>query len=81
MLQQHGGGPSPVGMHRLFNYKPLAPFMMPPGFPRGPTNPNEAWQEFTAQDGKKYYYNFLTRENTWTKPKALIDKEGYLIIF
>ncbi|KAF7632425.1 hypothetical protein Mgra_00008205 [Meloidogyne graminicola] len=68
MLQQHGGGPSPVGMH--------PPFMMPPGFPGGPTNPNEAWQEFTAQDGKKYYYNFLTRENTWTKPKALIDKEA-----
>uniref|UniRef100_A0A1I8BEE2 Transcription elongation regulator 1 n=1 Tax=Meloidogyne hapla TaxID=6305 RepID=A0A1I8BEE2_MELHA len=68
MQQQHGGGPPSGGMH--------PPFMMPPGFPGGPTNPNDAWQEFTSQDGKKYYYNFLTRENTWTKPKALIDREA-----
>ncbi|KAL3123126.1 hypothetical protein niasHT_005059 [Heterodera trifolii] len=52
------------------------PFMMP-GFPAGaPTNPNDAWQEFTSQDGRKYYFNFVTRENTWTKPKALIDREA-----
>ncbi|CAK5078666.1 unnamed protein product [Meloidogyne enterolobii] len=66
MQQHHGAGP-PGGM---------PPFMMPPGFPGGPTNPNDAWQEFTSQDGKKYYFNFITRENTWTKPKALIDKEA-----
>jgi hypothetical protein len=54
--------------------------MMPPGFPGGPVNPNDAWQEFTSPDGKKYYFNFITKENTWTKPKALIDKEG-LIFF
>uniref|UniRef100_A0A183BVR8 WW domain-containing protein n=1 Tax=Globodera pallida TaxID=36090 RepID=A0A183BVR8_GLOPA len=52
------------------------PFMMP-GFPGGgPTNPNDAWQEFTAQDGRKYYYNFVTRENIWTKPKAFADREA-----
>lgn len=45
------------------------------GFPGAP-NPNDAWQEFTAPDGRKYFYNFLTRENTWTKPKALADKEA-----
>uniref|UniRef100_A0A914H2R6 Transcription elongation regulator 1 n=1 Tax=Globodera rostochiensis TaxID=31243 RepID=A0A914H2R6_GLORO len=52
------------------------PFMMP-GFPGGgPTNPNDAWQEFTAQDGRKYYFNFVTRENIWTKPKAFADREA-----
>ena len=45
----------------------------PPGIP--PINPNDAWQEFTAPDGRKYYYNVVTQENTWNKPKSLVDKE------
>jgi len=45
----------------------------PPGIP--PMNPTDAWQEFTSPDGRKYYYNMVTQENTWNKPKALIDKE------
>ncbi|GMS88194.1 hypothetical protein PENTCL1PPCAC_10369, partial [Pristionchus entomophagus] len=27
------------------------------------------WREYTADDGKKYYYNTETRETTWTKPE------------
>lgn len=48
------------------------------GAPGGapPTNPNDAWQEFTAPTGKKYFYNMLTQENTWEKPQALKDKEA-----
>ncbi|CAB3405168.1 unnamed protein product [Caenorhabditis bovis] len=38
-------------------------------------NPDDAWSEFTAPDGRKYYYNSITQENTWEKPKALIAKE------
>ncbi|VDM10702.1 unnamed protein product, partial [Wuchereria bancrofti] len=29
------------------------------------------WQEYTAPDGRKYYYNTQTQETTWDKPKAL----------
>uniref|UniRef100_A0A0N4WJE9 WW domain-containing protein n=1 Tax=Haemonchus placei TaxID=6290 RepID=A0A0N4WJE9_HAEPC len=37
---------------------------------------NDAWNEYTAPDGRKYYYNSITQENTWDKPQVLIDKEG-----
>ncbi|VDM61801.1 unnamed protein product, partial [Angiostrongylus costaricensis] len=37
---------------------------------------DEAWNEYTAPDGRKYYYNSITQENTWDKPQVLIDKEG-----
>uniref|UniRef100_A0A915D3L6 Endonuclease n=1 Tax=Ditylenchus dipsaci TaxID=166011 RepID=A0A915D3L6_9BILA len=39
-------------------------------------NVNDAWQTFTAPTGEKYYYNWVTLENTWDKPQALIDKEA-----
>lgn len=29
------------------------------------------WQEYTAPDGRKYYYNTQTQETTWDKPKCL----------
>jgi hypothetical protein len=34
-------------------------------------DPAKAWKEFTAPDGRKYYFNSMTQENTWTKPDAL----------
>ncbi|KAI1727342.1 FF domain-containing protein [Ditylenchus destructor] len=54
------------------------PGSYPGGFPPMgvPPNSNDAWQEFTAPDGKKYYYNMVTQENTWDKPQALKDKEA-----
>lgn len=62
----------------------MPPPFFPPGFPvpgRGqhpmvPTNPDDAWNEYTAPDGRKYYCNSITQENTWDKPQVLIDKEG-----
>lgn len=41
-----------------------------------PTNPDDAWSEFNAPDGRKYYFNSITQENTWEKPKALVDREN-----
>ncbi|CCD73720.1 WW domain-containing protein [Caenorhabditis elegans] len=41
-----------------------------------PQNPDDAWNEFNAPDGRKYYFNSITQENTWEKPKALIDQEN-----
>ncbi|KJH48367.1 WW domain protein [Dictyocaulus viviparus] len=62
----------------------VPPPFFPPAFPvstRGqqpmvPTNPDEAWNEYSAPDGRKYYYNSITQENTWEKPQVLIDKEA-----
>ncbi|KIH54886.1 WW domain protein, partial [Ancylostoma duodenale] len=61
----------------------MPPPFFPPGFPMPggrqpmvPTNPDEAWNEYTAPDGRKYYYNSITQENTWDKPQVLIDKES-----
>ena len=28
------------------------------------------WKEFTAPDGRKYYYNKATNESKWTNPEA-----------
>lgn len=44
---------------------------MPP-----PQTPDDAWQEFSAPDGRKYYYNTITQENVWEKPQAFADREG-----
>jgi pre-mRNA-processing factor 40 len=33
------------------------------------------WQEHTHEDGRKFYYNILTKESTWEKPDALKTAE------
>lgn len=30
-----------------------------------------AWKEFTAPDGRKYYYNRATKQSSWTVPDEL----------
>ncbi|KAI6224461.1 hypothetical protein M3Y99_01394400 [Aphelenchoides fujianensis] len=59
------------------------------GYPAAPFNPNaaaytpfttsadKAWQEHTAPDGRKYYFNPITQENTWVKPEAMIQAEKH----
>uniref|UniRef100_A0AC35G8B9 Transcription elongation regulator 1 n=1 Tax=Panagrolaimus sp. PS1159 TaxID=55785 RepID=A0AC35G8B9_9BILA len=67
----------------------IPPLMSQPGFPgfpmpgagmpprmQMPTDPSAAWQEFTSPDGRKYYFNMITQENTWEKPKVLVDREA-----
>lgn len=34
------------------------------------------WSEHTAPDGRKYYYNSVTKTSVWQKPKALADAEA-----
>lgn len=29
------------------------------------------WKEFTAPDGRKYYYNKVTKESRWTMPEEM----------
>lgn len=66
------------------NYPGYPPFS---GFPsmgavpqaqtaQAPMNPDDAWQTFTAPNGKQYYYNMITHENVWDEPQALKDREG-----
>ena len=31
------------------------------------------WQEFTSDDGRKYYYNSKTKETTWEKPEDYVE--------
>ncbi len=52
--------------------------MPPPNFLGGQAggDPAAVWSEFTAVDGRKYFYNATTSETTWDKPQALKDKEG-----
>lgn len=30
-----------------------------------------AWKEFTAPDGRKYYYNRVTKQSSWSVPDEL----------
>lgn len=34
--------------------------------------PSSEWGEFTAPDGKKYYYNRVTKESRWTLPAGVV---------
>lgn len=33
--------------------------------------PTSDWKEFTAPDGRKYYYNKITKESRWSMPDEL----------
>uniref|UniRef100_A0A914C9L1 WW domain-containing protein n=1 Tax=Acrobeloides nanus TaxID=290746 RepID=A0A914C9L1_9BILA len=68
---QHYGAPG--------GFPPMGGFPPFMGFPGGmpPMDPSLAWHEFTDQSsGKKYYFNTITQENTWEKPKALIEPKA-----
>jgi pre-mRNA-processing factor 40 len=34
----------------------------------------EDWKEYVDSEGKTYYYNVITKEVTWIKPRVLIGK-------
>lgn len=36
-----------------------------------PLHSATAWKEFTAPDGRKYYYNRITKESKWTLPDEM----------
>ncbi|KAF9192850.1 PRP40 pre-mRNA processing factor 40 [Haplosporangium sp. Z 767] len=35
------------------------------------TSSKNVWTEYTHQDGRKYYYNTITKQTVWQKPKEL----------
>ena len=36
---------------------------------------DQAWKEYTAPSGVKYYHNAILKESTYTKPEALVKRE------
>ena len=58
-----GGAPVPGGLPLPF------PFPLPnmPGAPQ--LVPTKVWSDHTTPDGKTYYYNRVTRQSVWEKPK------------
>lgn len=38
------------------------------------------WTEHTAPDGRRYYYNSLTRESRWEKPEELKTDVSFITI-
>jgi pre-mRNA-processing factor 40 len=44
--------------------------------PVAPSQIDEAWTEHTAPNSMKYFYNGITKESTFTKPKALMRGNG-----
>ncbi|KAG0044771.1 hypothetical protein BGZ83_009962 [Gryganskiella cystojenkinii] len=39
--------------------------------PGSPPSGKHLWKEYTHQDGRKYYYNSLTKDTVWQKPNEL----------
>lgn len=39
------------------------------------TRLRQIWREHTTSDGRKYWYNTLTRQSTWEKPAELLTPE------
>ena len=37
-----------------------------------------AWKEFSAPDGRKYYYNRTTKESKWQMPEELKQANAFL---
>jgi hypothetical protein len=51
--------------------------MYPPmmTMPYGTNTTTTDWQEFSTPDGRKYYYNRITKVTQWEKPQELINAE------
>ncbi|VDK78127.1 unnamed protein product [Onchocerca ochengi] len=65
------GVPPAYPMH-VPGMSPVVPAAVAPGSDTVPVSSEAAlWQEYTAPDGRKYYYNTQTQETTWDKPKVL----------
>nr|XP_009765765.1 PREDICTED: pre-mRNA-processing protein 40A isoform X2 [Nicotiana sylvestris] len=45
-----------------------------PSVPAGTASPQNAsdWQEYEAADGRRYYYNKITKQSSWEKPLELM---------
>ncbi|CAO3607198.1 unnamed protein product [Mucor hiemalis] len=63
------GGP-PVNPPQFNPNSPNAAWQRPP-----PMDPATLWKEHTTAEGRKYWYNNITRQSTWEKPDNLLTPE------
>jgi pre-mRNA-processing factor 40 len=54
---------------------PATPAAAPPASTYTKEQIDQAWKEFTAPSGVKYYHNSLTTESTYTKPAIFAQRE------
>ncbi|KAI7898550.1 uncharacterized protein BX663DRAFT_524529 [Cokeromyces recurvatus] len=62
------GGPPPLGIR-----PPVASTWQRPPPPLPPNT--SVWKEHTTPEGRKYWYNNITRQSTWEKPDELLTPE------
>eukprot|EP00850_Spirogloea_muscicola_P004143 SM000017S02883 [mRNA] locus=s17:918328:927163:+ [translate_table: standard] len=72
-----GGFPAPQAAP--YGYGALAAVAAPAADPNqaaaGDAPSGSDWQEATAQDGRKYYYNRRTRQSSWEKPPEMMTAQ------
>ncbi|WAQ94419.1 PR40A-like protein, partial [Mya arenaria] len=72
-----GFGGVPPGYPPMMGPPPMGG--MPPGAPGVYPTPKSHWTEHKAPDGRTYYYNNMTKQSSWEKPKDLqTDTEATL---
>eukprot|EP00850_Spirogloea_muscicola_P025215 SM002471S08227 [mRNA] locus=s2471:12:1744:- [translate_table: standard] len=74
---QYGGFPAPQAAP--YGYGAPAAAAAPAADPNqaaaGDAPSGSDWQEATAQDGRKYYYNRRTRQSSWEKPPEMMTAQ------
>lgn len=65
-----------AGWPPSMGFPPWVPGMPMPFMPPPMADPAACWSEHMAPDGRTYYFNLITQESVWDKPKVLKEKES-----
>lgn len=59
-------------------YPPYQQPMQPPA--AAGVRPKSDWSEHEGPNGRKYYYNSVTKISSWTKPEELMTAEASYVV-